>query len=226
MEIDLKRQLLDYLMGFISENKQSKFKEIIMFRTRYITVVLEDIFQPHNASAVLRSCDCFGVQDVHIIENKNTYKVNEDVALGSSKWLSLIRYNKTNENTLEAYQKLRDKGYKIIAACPHERGCLIENLSLDNKIALVFGTELEGLSSQAIHGADGHIKIPMYGFTESFNLSVSVALSLFHLTEKLRKSDIDWKLTNHEMIDVQLNWARNVIKKADVIEKDFLKPII
>ncbi len=226
MDSEIKQKLLEHLLGFISENKRLKFDEIVQSRTRHITVVLEDIFQPHNASAVLRSCDCFGVQDVHIIENRNTYEVNQNVALGSSKWLNLLKYNEADNNTLEAFKKLRKDGYKIVATTPHKHDQLLEDLPLDGKIALVFGTELEGLSQLAIDEADEYVKIPMYGFTESFNISVSAALSLFYLTEKLRKSGINWSLGQEEIIDVKLNWAKSVIKKADVIEQNFLKSII
>ena len=226
MDVKTKQLLLEHLLSFISDNKRSKFEKIIQSRTRHITVVLEDIFQPHNASAVLRSCDCFGVQDVHIIENRNTYEVNPDVALGSSKWLNLTKYNEQENNTLDAYQKLRNSGYKIVATTPHKHDQLLEDLPLDDKIALVFGTELNGLSQLAIDEADEYVKIPMYGFTESFNISVSAALSLFYLTEKLRTSEINWKLTPEENIDVQINWAKSVIKKVDIIEKEFLKSVL
>lgn len=223
MNLDQKKKLLAHLLEFISENKKSKFEEIIQSRTRHITVVLEDIFQPHNASAVLRSCDCFGIQDVHIIENANTYEVNKDVALGSSKWLNLIKYNETEYNTLNAFDKLKKDGYRIVATMPHTNDQVLDELPLDGKIALVFGTELNGLTPQAIEAADEYVKIPMYGFTESFNISVCAALCLFNLSERLRKSEIDWQLREEEKIDVMLNWVRQVIKKVDLIEQNFLK---
>lgn len=223
MNLDQKKKLLTHLLEFISENKKSKFEEIIQSRTRHITVVLEDIFQPHNASAVLRSCDCFGVQDVHIIENANTYEVNKDVALGSSKWLNLIKYNETEYNTLNAFDKLKKDGYRIVATTPHMNEQVLDELPLDGKIALVFGTELTGLTPQAIEAADEYVKIPMYGFTESFNISVCAALCLFNLSERLRKSEIDWQLREEEKTDVMLNWVRQVINKVDLIEKNFLK---
>lgn len=219
----IKEDLLSHFLEFIQEKRKQRFEEIIKFRTKYITVVLEDIYQSHNASAVLRSCDCFGIQDVHIIENKNEYILNENVALGSSKWLNLQKYNSKEQNTVEALNSLKDEGYRIIATTPNKNDCLLENLSLDGKFALVFGTELKGLSDEVINNADEFVKIPMYGFTESFNISVSAAISLHYLTEKLRASDINWLLSKDEIIDIKLDWARNTIKKADLIEKEFLK---
>ena len=223
LTFQVKEKLLNHLIEFVSENKKQLFGKMIQYRTKHITVVLEDIFQPHNASAVLRTCDCFGIQDIHIIENKNEYEVNPDVALGSSKWLNLHKYNFSDNNTTEAFNSLRKKGYRIVATTPHENDCLLEELNLNSKIALVFGTELDGLSETAINNADEFVKIPMYGFTESFNISVSAAIILHHLTEKLRKYSLNWELTDMEKTEIKLNWVKNVVKKSDLLEKEFLK---
>lgn len=223
MDIQYLEALRDYLFEFVSENKKQKFSTIIQHRTRHITVVLEDIFQSHNASAVLRSCDLFGVQDVHIIENQNKYHVNPDVALGSSKWLNLNYHSKAENNTIECFNQLRSEGYKIVATTPHKDDCLLEELPLNQKVALVFGTELHGLSDEAMQNADAFVKIPMYGFTESFNISVSAAISLFYLTEKMRKSELNWKLTSGEQLLTLIEWAKQVIHKSDLIVEDFAK---
>ena len=215
-------QLRDYLFEFISENKKNLFETIIEDRTRHLTVVLENIYQPHNASAVLRSCDLFGVQDVHIIENSNEYTLSDQVAMGSSKWLTMKKYNDEKENTIACFDALRKEGYKIVATTPHTKDVMLADLPLDQKTALVFGTELTGLSDIAMENADAFVKIPMYGFTESFNISVSAALSLYQLTDNIRKSDIDWQLSEDEKIDIQIAWAMNVIKKSELILEDFL----
>lgn len=219
---EFKRELLNYLQQFVSENKKGLFKKIILNRTRYITIVLEDIYQPHNASAVLRTCDCFGVQDVHIIENENEYNVNPDVALGASKWLTLKKYDQYSNNTKDCIESLKREGYTIVATTPHENDCLLEELPVDNKFALMFGTEMQGLSDEAKNMADKFVKIPMYGFTESYNISVSAALSMFYFTEKLRKSKIDWALSEEEMLDIKLDWVRSVVKRVDLLEQKFM----
>jgi tRNA (guanosine-2'-O-)-methyltransferase len=220
-----KERFYHYLTDFISENKTGKFAMIIRDRTRHLTIVMEDLFQQHNTSAVLRSCDCFGIQDVHIIENFNKYEINPAVALGSSKWINIFRYNKQEDNSADCFNKLKAQGYRIIAATPHQEGFTPESLPIENKIALVFGTEYDGLSSTAITMADGFVGIPMYGFTESFNISVSAALLLRALIERLHHSSIDWQLSDEEKLDVQIQWAKNVIKRADLLEQDFLKKI-
>jgi tRNA (guanosine-2'-O-)-methyltransferase len=218
----MKEKLLLYLEQFVTERRLQLINRIVAQRTRYITVVLEDVFQSHNASAVLRSCDCFGIQDVHIIENRNTYKVNPDVALGSYKWLTLIKYNKEGNNTLTALDKLKKQGYRIIATTPHTNGCALEDFDLHKgKTAMIFGTELGGLTDSATNLADEFLTIPMVGFTESLNISVTVAIVLHHLTGRLRKSDIPWKLSGAETLQVKLQWLKNSISRSDSIEKSF-----
>ena len=217
------RDLVAHLQRFVTEERFRKFQEIIRFRTRHITIALEDIFQSHNASAVLRTCDCFGIQTVHIIENRNKYEVNPDVALGSSKWLDLCRYNNTGDNTIDCITTLKKQGYRIVATTPHKDGFIPETLPLSQKTALIFGTELAGLSPNAIKLADDYIKIPMVGFTESLNISVSAAIFIQNLTNRLRSSDISWQLSEAEKDEIMLNWLKQSVKKSDLIVRDFLE---
>ena len=220
-----KERLYEALSKFFSENKRQLLDQNIQNRTKHITLVMEDIFQSQNASAVLRTADCFGIQDVHIIENQYEYTLNPDVALGSSKWVNYYRYNKKDENnTLLAYEDLRKKGYKIIATLPHENDVMLQDLDISQPIALVFGTEKTGLTETAIKNADAFVKIPMYGFTESFNISVSAALCSFYLTEKMRNtSGLDWKLTSNQQIEQKLYWARQIVREADKIMKKLVE---
>jgi len=224
MELQEKKDLLTYLYRFISENKRNHFERLVKERTRYLTVVLEDIYQSHNASAVLRSCDVFGVQDVHIIENRYKYQVNPDVALGSAKWLSLHKYNNGEFNTPECIEKLRSEGYRIVATTPHKDEETIHGFHLaKGKVALLFGTEYEGLTDEAIGQADEYVMIPMHGFTESLNISVSAAIFLYQLTTELRNSGVPWHLNPGEELDIKLMWVKKVIKSADLLEKHFFR---
>jgi tRNA (guanosine-2'-O-)-methyltransferase len=220
---DPQKALLDHLLEFLTPNRKSLFEKVIANRTRHITVILEDIYQPHNASAVLRTCDLTGIQDVHIIENNNQYDVNPDVALGASKWLNLFKYNETEQNTLLTFEKLRKQGYRIVASTPHKNDQDLESIPLDGKMAIVFGTELNGLSDIAFENADEFLKIPMFGFTESYNISVSAALILFTLTNRLRNSSTNWSLSEDEKQEILLEWSRRSIKRSDIIENQFLK---
>ena len=217
-----KQKLLDYLLGFLSEHKKSLFEKIIEDRTKHVTVALEDIFQPQNASAVLRTCDIFGIQDVHIIENENEYNVNPKVVHGASKWINLHKYNEKENNTLDCINKLKADGYKVYGTTPHTDDTLIQTISLDNKVALMFGTEMTGLSDIAMEHVDGFVKIPMYGFTESLNISVSAAISLYELSKRLKESTINWQLSEQEKTEQLIVWAKKVIKDGERIEQHYL----
>ena len=208
LSLTQREQLYESPSQLFSPHKRQLFDKLVLNRTRHICVVLEDIFQPHNASAVLRSCDCFGVQDVHVVENHNKYAPNSDVTMGSDKWVDFYKH----PDILQTYDQLRRQGYRIIATLPHENDTLITQLDISQPTALVFGTELTGLSQEAIDHADGYVKVPMYGFTESFNISVCAALSLFYLTERMRANpSIHWQLSPLEQITLKLYWSMQVI---------------
>jgi len=215
------QEILEYLLNYATENKKELFYQVIEKRTNHVTVVLEDIFQPHNASAVLRSCDVFGIQNVHIIENYNKYKLNPKVVMGAAKWITMTKYNGTEDNTLRCINKLKAEGYKIIATTPHHNDCDISELPLETKTALMFGTELEGLSKIALEHADGFVKIPMYGFTESLNISVCAAISLYEISKRLRNSSINWQLTDEEKLQQLLKWTKKIIKSSDLLINEF-----
>ena len=220
----MEQDLINYLAQHITDKRLALFQKIILNRTRYLTVVLEDIYQSQNASAVLRSCDCFGIQNVHIIENRNKFDVNPNVSLGASKWLSLHQYSDQENNTEAALLKLKSEGYRIVATTPHKNDIDLENFDLDEgKSALVFGTELSGISETVKNNADLFLKIPMYGFTESFNISVSVAIILHHLTLKLRNSAVDWKLAKDEQERLMITWLKTSIKEGDLIVNEFYR---
>ena len=177
-------KLLKYFEGYLTENRKALFKKVLEDRTRHFTVVLEDIFQPHNASAVIRTCDIFGIQDVHAIENKYTNKVSRHVAKGSQKWITSKRYKSDANNTQICLNTLREKGYQIIATTPHNNSGLLQDFDVTKKSAFVFGVEAEGVSNYVKDNADGFLKIPMVGFTESLNISVAAAIILQDVTTK------------------------------------------
>jgi len=220
-----KQDLLDYLYNFLSENKMNLFEKVIANRTKHVTVALENIFQPQNASAVLRTADIFGIQDVHIIENDNEYNVNPRVVHGASKWINVHKYNEKENNTLDCINKLKADGYKVYGTTPHTDDCLIQDIPLDNKVALMFGTELTGLSDIAMKNVDGFVKIPMYGFTESLNISVSASICLYELSKRLKISDINWQLSEDDKLDQLIVWAKKVIKDGTLIEKQYLEKL-
>lgn len=217
------KDILNYLLTFVTEHKQNLFQEVLNQRTNHVRVVLEDIFQPQNASAVIRSCDVFGVQNLHVIENSNEYTLNPKVVMGASKWVNLHKHNKEENNTLSCINELKSQGYKVYATTPHINDSLVSEMPLNEKFALMFGTELTGLSEEAMKHADGYVKIPMYGFTESLNISVCAAISLYEISKRLKESNINWQMTEEEKVNQMLIWAKKVVKNSDKIIEEYLR---
>ncbi len=218
--------LLEYLIQFVTEERNALFDRVLEQRTRYLTVALEDIFQSQNASAVIRTCECLGVQDLHIIEQKNEYQINPDVVIGSSQWINLYNYKGNQNNTLTAINNLRNNGYRIIATTPGKVSTNLEDFDINKgKAVLFFGTELTGLSETVLENADEFLKIPMFGFTQSFNISVSAAMILQSLTSRIRKSEVDWNLSQKEKESIKIEWLKTTIPKVDLIIDRFNKEI-
>tara|TARA_Y100001954_G_C15762907_1_gene580149 strand:+ start:409 stop:1089 length:681 start_codon:yes stop_codon:yes gene_type:complete len=220
--MSLNKKLINHFNEFIVDERRELFEKKIQERTKHITIVLENIYQGRNISASIRSADCFGIQDVHIIENNNLFNQDPSVSIGSEKWISLYRYNQKKQNTKDTINKLKRDGYKIIVTTPHAKAKTLYDLNISNKNALLFGSEGDGCSEIALNMADEKIKIPLYGFSESFNISVSVALCLQHLTFKLRKSNFNWKLTNQEKEKIMLQWLKKSINSSKKIEELFI----
>jgi tRNA (guanosine-2'-O-)-methyltransferase len=218
--------LSNHLAQFVSDHKKEFVDRVLNERTRYVTIVLENIYQSQNASATLRTSECLGLQEVHIVENTAKYHLNIRVLKGADKWLELHRYRTPGVNNTEAcFTKLKSEGYRIFVADPAEDGVSIEELSANQKIALVFGNELRGVSAYAVENADGKIRIPMYGFTESLNISVSVAICLSTLMKKLRESGVDFHLREEEKRLIKLEWFKKIVKRSDLLAREFLRTI-
>lgn len=222
----MNRELIQYLSSFVTPERMELFNRMLEQRTRYLTVVLEDIYQSQNASAVVRTADCFGLQDLYVIENRNRFVIDREVAMGASKWINVMKFEGKGNNTIAAINHLREKGYRIVGTSPHEGVVNLEDFDLEKgKTALFFGTELAGISDLVKKETDEFLKIPMYGFTESLNISVSAAIILHVLTYRMRfHSRVDWRLTPDECDEIKLNWLRRSIKKSALIEERFLNP--
>ena len=219
----LTADLVEYLKGFVFDERRKLFEAKIQERTQHLTILLENIFQGRNISASIRSADCFGIQDVHIIENDNIFNDDSEVSMGAEKWITTKRYNQNKHNSIEAIENLKSNGYQIIATTPHNADCDLYDLDITKqKTALFFGAEVKGCSKETLTLADKRMKIPIYGFTESYNISVSVSLCLQHLTYKMRQSNMDWKLSLDQQEKVMLQWLRNSIKSAAEIEEKYL----
>ena len=216
-------ELLAYLQSLLTQNRKKRFEEVLNQRTMHFTVVLEDIYQKHNTSAVVRSCDVFGIQELYIIENKYNSYVSNQVAKGAQKWIDFIEFNQESDNSQKCIDHLKAKGYQIVATTPHNDSCFLEDFDISKRSAFVFGVEKEGVSDNIIKQADGFLKIPMVGFTESLNVSVAAAIILNALTGKLRASKIPWQLSEEKKESLRFEWCKKTIQNVDKIIERFYK---
>lgn len=208
------KDYLDYLETILTDNRKQRFLDVLSKRTNHFTIAMEDIFQLHNTSAVMRSCEVFGIQELNVVEERYTKSIDKEIAMGAQKWVDVNRF----ENIATCISSLKSKGYQIIATTPHENDCLLDDFDISKPSALFFGTERDGLSDEVLQNADGFLKIPMCGFTESLNISVSAAIIIQNLMSRLHKSDINWQLSEEEMLAKRLAWAKNTIKDIKRIE--------
>ena len=210
-------EYLAYLEGFLTENRKERFQKVLENRTNHFTIAVEDVFQFHNTSAVMRSCEVFGIQEINIVEQRFGKDIDKEIAMGAQKWVDINRF----DNITNCIENLRTNGYQIIATTPHDDSCLLHEFDISKKSALFFGTEKEGLSEEVMKQADGYLKIPMVGFTESLNISVSAAIIIQDITSRLRLSTINWQLTENELLEKRLIWAKNSIKDIKRIEERY-----
>ncbi|WP_299610340.1 RNA methyltransferase [uncultured Aquimarina sp.] len=206
-------QLLEYLESFLTPRRQNLNKNIIAQRTNYFSVAVEDVYQLHNTSAVIRSCDVFGIQNVHVIEEINAKRIDREIAMGAQKWVDINRYTTTRE----CINTLKSKGYQIVATTPHDSSVELKDFDISKPSVFFFGQEQEGLSDLVLDESDVKLHIPMVGFTESLNISVSAAIILQHVTSLLRNSDIPWQLSETEKMEKRMDWAKKVIKSHEKI---------
>ena len=213
----MKKELIEYLETFLTPRRQDLFKQVLDERTRFLTVAIEDVGHLHNTSAVMRSCDAFGVQDVHVIEELKGKRIDREIAMGAQKWTSVKRY----DSTKNALAKLKSEGYQIVATTPHHTAHKLEDFKLDKPTALFFGSEKDGLTETVIEAADEYIYIPTFGFTQSLNISLCAAILLQELTQRLRNSSLDWKLKPEDIEEIKTLWLKRNLKDYDALVAQF-----
>ncbi|MEL6537475.1 MAG: RNA methyltransferase [Bacteroidota bacterium] len=224
MDLHTQQRLVQYLAEYITAPRKELIEQVLVQRTRHLTLVMEDIDKPHNAGAVLRTADCFGIQDVHVVEETTAYKHSQKVTRGASKWLTLHQYDApAGNNTQACIQNLKEKGYQLYVTSPNAEAEGFDHVDFSSKVAVLFGTEWFGASEYAMTQAHGLLKLPMYGFTESFNISVAAALTLQGLANRLRSSDVAWQLTEDERAELRLAWYRNSVRNPEIMEREFLE---
>lgn len=218
MNTQQKLAIIAYLQTFMTENKRTHMQRVLPLRTRAVTLVAENMMHAHNASALLRTAECLGIQNVHVVQSDVRFRASESIVKGSVQWINLYRHRSTQES----FAALRAQGYRIIAMTPHLNGCDLADLRVGGKMAFVFGTELDGLSEYAFNHADEYVKIPMVGFTESLNVSVCAGITLYSVVQQFYAQGTEWQLSEDERIDILLEWCRRAVRRSDLIEKRFV----
>lgn len=240
---DEEKHLWKYLEGFLTPERKERMKTVLEQRTRYVTCVLEDLFDPRNGSAVIRHCDALGIHELHAIENRHHFKSDTQVDLGTAQWLDMRVYRKPREGAptsvkgrrraaqaspdgtpplLESQTpivlaELKSRGYRIVATSPHAADdALPETLDLTaGPAAVVFGSEKHGISDEVREAADVFLRIPMVGFVESFNLSASAAIVFHVLSRRIRQEGLHWRLEDEDAERVMFTWIRRTAPHAE-----------
>lgn len=214
--------LLAYLQGFMLPERIARFESVLTERTRYLTCVLENISDSHNSNAVMRSCECFGIQDVYVIDNGVKYKPARKVLKGSHKWLSIRKYYGEGDNSARCMADLKAKGYRIAATSLHASPLPVQDIPLDKPLALVFGQEHIGISEIVQQQADLTLMIPMVGFTESLNISVAAGILLQQLSHRIRLQDKSlWQISEEEKDELRKNWTLRNLYRNELLIKRF-----
>ena len=213
---------IDYLREFMTEERFEVLKRTVGLRTRYMTVCLENIFHPQNASAVVRSCEAFGIQDIHAVEVLTKFKPNVNIVRGTDKWVDIHHYRSENASA-ELIAKLKGEGYRIVATSPHLDDTTPEEFDVTRgPFALFFGTEHAGISDTVREQADEFIKIPMYGMVESLNISVCAAILLYMLSQRVHTSVQGWPLPEEEQKRILFQWMTQSVKDSKRIMARFV----
>lgn len=213
--------VLSEFYKIITPNKVNMFERIAPQRSRHLVVGLENIQQDHNASAIMRSMDCLGFQELHLIEKNNSYQFQRDIALGAARWLDVVQHQEGPEPVLDAIAQLKNKGYRIVATSPHHKAVSPQTIDISQPIALFFGAEKHGISAELEAHADEFLHIPMHGFTESFNLSVSAAIVLSALRTRLEASQLPWLLTKEDQTRLKIEWCERILNGGPQLAQKF-----
>ena len=180
VDVETADRVVETLRPYVSTLRQSRLEQALASRTQDVCVVLEDIHSEHNAAAVLRSADAFGLLEAHLIPVTLGFRVSRKVSIGAHKWLDVRRY----DDAENAYATLRARGFEVWASAIRGAAVPLSEVPIDRPTALVFGNEHAGLSEAAIDAADGRFHIPMTGFVESLNVSVAAAITMHDIARR------------------------------------------
>ncbi|MEG1590844.1 TrmH family RNA methyltransferase [Chryseobacterium sp.] len=212
-------QTYEYLQQFLTEERLRKIEHFAPESSDFVLPVVEDVYQFRNAAAIVRSVEACGFHKVVALQEENNFEPNLRVTKGADTWVEVEKLPRN----MESFQKIRDKGYKIVAVSLEKNAKFLPEYEITEPIALVFGTEMEGVSKEVLDFADETLAIPMYGFTRSFNVSVAASICMYELKQKLIKSNIDYKLNEEKLLRMKIRWTVNSIKSGEMILAKYMK---
>jgi tRNA (guanosine-2'-O-)-methyltransferase len=209
----------DYLKQFLTEDRLTKIEHFSQESSDFILPVMDDVYQFRNAAAIIRSVEACAFHKVVAMEEENVFDPSLTVTKGAETWVEVEKMPKN----VASLQNIKDRGYKIMAVSLEKNAVMLPDYQIKEPIALVFGTEKEGVSEEVLDFADETLAIPMYGWTKSYNVSVAAAICMYELKQKLMKSDIDYKLTDEKLMKMKIRWAVNSMRSGQQIFEKYLK---
>lgn len=215
------QKTFEYLQQFLTDERLQKINHFAPESSDFVLPVIEDVFQFRNAAAIVRSVEACGFHKIVAMESEHEFNPNLRVTKGAETWVDIERL----PHNLDSINKIKNRGYKIIAVSPEKNATLLPDFQITEPVALVFGTEAEGVTDEILSFADETLAIPMYGFTRSFNVSVAAAICVYELKQKLMRSNLDYKLSEEKLWEMKVRWAVNSIKSGEQILNHYLKNI-
>lgn len=214
---------IEALAQFMTPERFETLCRTVRMRTRYMTVLAENMFHGQNAAALVRHCEAFGVQRMHTVETLCRFEPSAAVVRGTDRWVDVRRHR----STAAALAALKDAGYRIVATTPHREDVTPETFDVGRSpFALVFGTEHAGISDEVVAAADEFLRIPMCGMVESLNVSASAAILIYQLSERMRRTVPDWRLSPAEQTEVLYDWMCQSVQDAPrILNRQFQDPI-
>ena len=205
---------LEYMSQFLTDERRGVLERTVNSRTHYMRILTENMFHPQNASAIMRHCEAFGIQQIHTVEDRCRFDPSVNIVRGTQKWVDVEHH----ETTREALAALKAEGYRIVATTPHRCSATPESFDVTKgKFALVFGTEHAGISEEVIEAADDFLMIPMCGMVESLNVSASAAILIYMLSERIRQSVEGWQLTDDQKLKLLTRWTMSSVRDFEGI---------
>lgn len=213
------QQIFEYLQQFLTDERLQKINHFAPESSDFVLPVIEDVYQFRNAAAIVRSVEACGFHKIVAMESQNKFNPNLRVTKGAETWVEVERL----PHSLDSIEMIKNRGYKIVAVSPENNATLLPDFQITEPVALVFGTEAEGVTDEILDFADETLAIPMYGFTRSFNVSVAAAICAYELKQKLMRSNLDYKLSEEKLWKMKVRWAVNSIKSGEQILAKYLK---